>query len=929
MSTFIGRVVSSIIEKHDDFNQVLIVVPNQRAGLYIQQSIAQQLGKTVFAPRILTVQQFIQESSGRKLINPVMLQFLCYEAYLKSINNIQHESFATFLNWSGTLLADFNEIDHHLLPAREVFSNLAAIKEIDEWSFQSQDSLSAGQQLFQNFWKLFFPIYQELHKLLTEQHAGYAGALSKLVAEHPEKLNQWKNSHLYFVGINALTRAEEHILKTCKKTLSAHFYWDVDDYYFTPKYHEAGVFLRRYANSWAPEIKDQLQHRWAKQKNIYSYEVNGYTAQAKLAGKLLNDFQGKNDNFNQTALVLADEKLLIPVLTSLPNDIAGANLTLGYPSEQSTTFHFFIHLFALQEYFQKHSSTHIPYRWLIKLLSLPLSKKIFGNKKVTDAEQHINQENLVLINPALLHKLLCTGDVQNSLLNLMLKKWEHLPETCLNSWQKICSILFDLLSEELDKEFIYLFHQVLKNLNALDKHKLHIQELKTLKTLFKKLIKKEQIPFYGEPLSGLQIMGMLETRALSFDKIILLSLNEGTLPSDTGQNSFIPKDLKKHYQLPTSFEKNAIYAYHFYRLLQHSNEIHLIYNGSTESVNANEKSRFLTQLEIELPYAIQHHNTTTSFKLSNEEHSIILSEEDITSMKYLFEDVGLSATSINTYFNCPLNFYHKYLLNIQEPSEVEEIIEANAIGTIAHLILEEMLSPTLNKVLQKEYLLSQKSKIPTLVDQAFQKAFPQAKFDMGPNYIAKKVVCEQVDSFINRQVKELNDLPYPLTIIGLEERFEKTIELNGIQLKIKGTIDRIDSIGNTIRIIDYKSGKFEKESVSIRSGTQKNHHIPYQLIKSGADKANQLAFYFLGADHCPSIQNNTSNQSYELTAGMIGLNNIGEDLVATLNFKGESIVFNQSLEEHLIDSLQELVTELLTPNKVLKHNKNSTYCLVC
>lgn len=928
MNGFLKEVVSTIVNKHQSFEDVVIIVPSQRAGLYVKHLLAKELNKTVFSPRIETVQSFIQLSSELALVDPFELLFICYEAYLAVSKS--DESFGSFISWAPTLINDFNEIDHYLLDSKSVFGNLTQVKEIEEWSF-NEEILSEGQEKFQSFWDLLLPIYQKVNVCLNQEKKGYQGQITRIVAENLGTLKKWDKKNIYVVGVNALTSAEEIILKTLKTEYQASIFWDNDAYYLNNKAHEAGVFQRRYANSWAPEILNKVGQHFLKEKQITTYEVSGTSIQTKLAGNLLTQWIGKQ-GIEGTALVLADESLLIPAISSLPEKLTKANITMGYPAEQSPIFQLFKVLLKIQEqYLQQPNEKAIHHSLLKEILTHPVIGDLIPREKLEQVINNITKKNLVFLSLPAIKKVF--NDYQNliDLLSLALQPWKKLPEDCFVNWGKLSAALQQGITNKIDKELLFKFAGILKKLSNLANKHHYLNDLDVIKKFIQRLISKELIPFFGEPLQGLQIMGMLETRALDFEKLIVLSVNEGILPKGNSQPSFIPHDLKRFYKLPTYFEKDAIYAYHFYRLIQRAKEIHLVFNTAKDGLSKGEKSRFITQLELEYPNAIKHVTVDIPFQHQEVNDAIVKDQILVNKLAHYLAEKGLSPSALNTFLRCPKDFAIKYLLNVREPDNIEETLQDNSIGTVVHDVLENLFKPLLNKVITESHCLAMKDKVDTMIYESFQNKFPNVVLSHGPNFLAFEVAKKQVNGFIKRQLKEIK-ASAPITILGLEEEFNCQLIINEKTVRLKGIIDRIDRVGDQIRILDYKTGKVENDGLKISSkfGVQTSADNWLNHVFSwDKDKNNQLLFYLFAAQASGMVQD---YKHLNLTAGIIALNNVSEQAVFFLKDTDKRpLIWNQEFQDTVYCALQEVISSMTNPlaDSYEHIDRNVNYCLVC
>ncbi|HEV7230264.1 MAG TPA: PD-(D/E)XK nuclease family protein, partial [Bacteroidia bacterium] len=764
-----------------DLSSVCVVLPNRRGALFLKEYLSEQAGHTIFAPEIYSTEDFIYELSGLQIIDNTELLFELYSVYSATMQN-EADSFELFSKWAPTLIADFNELDRYLVDARQLFINLSSIREIENWSLNSTE-LTEFQINYIHFWESLGKYYHILRDKLRQENKAWQGLAYRYVSDHISTLidkQSWRMT--CFVGFNALNNAEEKIFTHLQREGKAELYWDADSYYLNDTGQEAGKFLRRYKSEFN---ENENKFRWTGEgllkgtKKIHVIGAAKNISQAKFAGTLLRDLQRKNQTMRSTALVLADENLLFPVLNSIPPEITDINVTMGYPlksTPMASLFHLLFQLHVNAEKFSKgkKGEKRFYHQDLTRLLRHPYIRQAFRDSDLVSALcKYVLDYNIVFIGLRQLEKF-CLASFPNQWNNLqaLLLPWVSVDDSFL-----ALEALVDMLRKtfrakenenqekhatSVETELLFQFSTFLKRLESLCRTYGHVTELKTLQTLFAQLAGISTIPFYGEPLLGLQVMGMLETRTLDFENIVLLSANENILPSGKAQNSFIPFDLKKLFGLPQYTDKDAVFAYHFYRLMQRAENVYLLYNTESDKFGDGEKSRYITQLLNELAKlnpAIQIEESLLSLNYSgeSEEPVVIVKDESVMVRLQVLAGKGLSPTLLNTFRKCPLKFYLHYVTGIRETEEVEEEIGADTMGTVIHEVLQALYTPFTGKNMVAADFGKLKEGLEKEVQKAFAAYFPEEVIRSGKNLLAYRVSLQFIRTFLDGEEKFLEN----------------------------------------------------------------------------------------------------------------------------------------------------------------------------
>lgn len=816
--TFLHRVVADVLANYPDFppENMRFVVPNQRAILFLKKYFAQLKSAPCIAPKFLSIQEFMEEVSQCKKIPELSLLFEFYDTY-QSHCPTPPDDFQTFMGWGKILLQDFNEIDQYLVEPSKIFPYLKAIKEVEHWSVSEE--LTPMQKKHLAFWNTLGDYYHAFTQKMTQRKQGYQGFLARKTVERlGEYLAQHKNKLHIFVGFNALTYSEEVIIQQVLEEAPSEIYWDIDREFVENPQHDAGFFVRKYFKHWK-----YFQHRepkwlhsdFSSPKKIQITGVPKNVNQAHYATELVR--QTLPEHLEKTALILADEDLFLPLVNSLSSLPITVNITMGYPLKQTPVSELF------RIFFRLHFSDSWYYKEVGALLSQPLIKRLLSERYVTQTLRQIQQKNRIFITQTHL-KEFATAE-QTPALEVLFPKEKI-------SAQKLvpqCIKLIFLLKKSLEKnkeqnaielEYLYQFYELFNQLEQLVQQFPFACEQKTLYHLYNDFLSKQKLDFQGEPLQGLQLMGMLESRTLDFENLIITSVNEGVLPSGNVQNSFIPFDVKNNVGLPTYKQRDAVFAYHFYRLLQRSQNVELIYNTEADGSKASEKSRFLMQLLCLDSPSVQVQERIITPKISSPTARPLLIEKDEKVMQRLQKiatETGFSPSALTTYIRNPIDFYQRSILGVTPVQEVEEIIENRSFGNIIHGVLEEFYAPFLGKIISGEEVKKRKKEVPALVLKHFEALYEKSAQHSGKNSLIISIISYYLEKFLTREEQLFSHTQVELLALEAPLQAYLPLEKLGIKIKLKGIADRIEKRNGVLHIVDYKTGKVTPNNVEIKS----------------------------------------------------------------------------------------------------------------
>ena len=891
----------------DQLSDTVIILPNKRAKVFLIEAIKNQLSQTVLAPEIISIEDFVQHIAGIRSVDAIEQLFEFYEVYLSITPTAQQQSFELFANWAKTLLQDFNEIDRYLLEPSHVLSYLKDIEDIKKWGIEVEDKT----QLLENyidFWKLLPNYYQSLYDHLLTKGIGYQGLIYREAVQNLiHFLKTVPNKQFVFAGFNALNAAEEKIVQELLFVGQAKIYWDADQTFFNDPYHDAGLFLRRFKENWKyykTHPFEWIVDDFSATKNIQVIGTPKSVGQAKIAGSILEQTiqNHPEKSLDKVAVVLGEESLLVPLLYSLPASVGALNITMGYSAKNNPAQILVAKLFKMHtnSLSRNNKGYVLYYKEVLDILTHPL---IEPYAKTRELVHLINANNYTFITH---QKLLDLNPDPSELFLLLFKKWETGAVPVLETIISLLETLKNNLSndneeEKITKAFVFAIFKVINKLITYYSKHQHIDKIETLYAIYKQVIDVAEVSFEGEPLNGLQIMGVLESRVLDFDTVIVTSMNEGKFPAGKSSNSFIPYDVKRELGLPTFKEKDAIYTYHFYHLLQRATNIYLLYNTESEGLDAGEKSRFITQLDVE---------RQPKHTLTQEIYNAVLpdtayipmevpkSSAVMSRLKEIAEQ-GFSPSALTKYIRNPIDFYFQKILRIREVEEVEESIALNTLGTIIHETLKTLYEPFIGRLISESDLQQCFKQIDAEVLKQFKLVYKEGEIKKGRNLLAFEVAKRNVSNFLKVELESVKK-GEQVQIIALEQSYERLLEHPKLPFPvlIKGNVDRIENRDGAIRIIDYKTGKVEKGTVTLRSWEDLTLDIKNEKI------IQVLAYAYM-------FEKEAKGEPIE--AGIISFKNLKEGFLP-FNFKSGKEETKNIEEETLTNYLEQIVlllTEIL------------------
>ena len=900
MITFLEETLAKIKEETSALSELVIILPSKRACGFLLNHLKSSADKTFFHPKISSIEDFIQEISNLKIIDPTELLFESYKVYLKVISNQEKDSFEVYSSWATPLLNDFNEIDRHLISTNSFFNYLSTIKNINHWGVQNEQTQLVKNYL--KFWNSLPSFYDLLRTELIHKNQGYQGLIYREAAENIEyyKSNSSNKTHI-FIGFNALNTSEQTIIQELLEVDQTRIYWDIDQFFYNDKIHNSSYFIRKYMSTWSFFKSNPIAYisdNYSSHKNIDIIEAQKNISQVKYIGDLLSKLN--ISELNQTAVVLADENLLIPLLHSIPKNVEKVNITMGISLKQFPITDFFILLITL------HNSATEQYHFkdVVTILNHPITSKIYPDS--SSIIERITANNLTYLS---IDKLLAlSSDKERPPLRLLFSSWNNNSARGLSVCLEIIDFFKNTNSLSIERAALYQVFNVFKKIEALNNKFEHFTSVKIFQQLFSEIINTTTIDYQGDAYNGLQIMGVLETRVLDFKNIIVASLNEGVLPSGKSNNSYITNDLKKEYHLPTYTEKDAIYTYHFFRLLHRAKNITLLYNNFSDGLSTGEKSRFISQIEFEENPRHKIRKSIISPAILNhkeELRSVEKTDDIIQKIKQIAKE-GFSPSSLTSYIRNPIDFYLQRVLKINQNKTVEETVAANTLGTIVHDTLEVFYKPLEGKNLKLDVLEAMKIKIASEIEKQFKKTYRDGIYDKGKNLIIFEVAKQFILNFINYEINDIKK-GNEIRILKIESKLAFDFPPNELDsvIRVKGKVDRMDEYNGTLRIIDYKTGVVEPRDLEISDWDTLTSDYKYS-------KALQVLAYALMANQTSNYEN--------IEAGIISFKRLKKGFIK-FTYKGahkQTNISQDVLDKYTLE-LRKLILEI--SNKVIPFNE--------
>ncbi|WP_312994561.1 PD-(D/E)XK nuclease family protein [Chryseobacterium flavum] len=883
---FLNKIIHELLAQNPDLSAFNIILPGKRPIVFIRR-ILEENNYSGFLPNFFTVEELINTIADQQLIQGIPLWLFSFDVY-RSLNLIPNDDFAEFLKWFPTLQKDWDDVLKFSESDEAVLQYMFDEERIKEWAQNLGEDDDVPRKKFLNFWQnmnVFLPVLKERLRAKDWATSGMIHESAKAKIDHFAKNT---SEQFVFCGFNAFTPVEEKLVRSLLQWDKAQCFFQADRYYFDDERQEAGKFLRNH-KTWK-EFDDNRAFQWIEDdfnqpKNIRVYEVSGNVTQTKVLPEIFKGIQDKT--FSNTAVVLLDENLL-PASLDVMHGIETLNITMGFPLKNLSFSNAIKRLFYLQKQLEKNKSSYY-YRDVFPILE-ELPKSVEDEQIINEFKAKIEERNIVYISGKLLYELL------NKLSYFGLLQKAVNTHDYLDMLIAFCQQVKWLDIDDIQYENVSHFENAFRIIkNQLTPYQIEIR-METLEILINQHINSESIDFQGEPLRGLQIMGLLETRLLNFENVIMLSVNEGKLPLGNSQNTYIPFDIRKFFDLHTFLENDSIYAYHFYRLIQDAKNVHLLYNALSSGVNTGEKSRFITQIEMESPHTIEH------LIIENSSEPIVTRPIEIPKTPIVLERLNkwkdkVSASHLTSYLYNPVDFYLSKILNTSETDEIEEELSVKNYGNLVHYSLQEVYEVIKGKVLKEIDLQSSIKEIDKYIEIAIEKLKHQPEFyEKGMNYIHKAIAKKVIENILRYDL-ELVKQGNKLEIIDIERRFENVDFYldNNDKISFFGFIDRIDKLNGTLRIIDYKTAKIKNLNVKIDE-----ENMDMYFHNSDRKQALQLCIYHYVVQNLPEFW------GFPIETGIWSFAEAKKGVV--------SLQFDKGNIEDAMKAVKSLILEILDPD---------------
>lgn len=933
MESFLKQAAEIVFKNHDlsELKNIQIILPSRRAVYFFKHEIASLSEKPFLAPQIHSIDDFVIKLSRLEVLDSIHLYFEIFELFLAFDSTL---TFEKFMSWAQILVKDFENIDQALVKNPHLlFRYMSEAQAIERWELKSDYDFSTSSLNYFDFFDKVSQVYENLKFKLLKNNTCYKGMAYRKVAEEIDFLiKDSPSTFFYFIGLNALSNAEEQIVSQLVKLHMADCIWDTDNYYVNSE-NKAGKKLRNYKFSkkfgtWS--IQSNLLK--TSKKDIQVFSVQNETLQTDIVSNLILESNQKSH-----VIVVLNENQFKPLLLNISQVTNDFNVSVGLPITNSDFFSLLNIFFEIQinSSFETDKTLNIHNKLFFKLIEHPQIKKLllldWGEKKYKNLKFELLKENVVFVN----QKKLLVKNLTVSILDLFFTDFEDNLNLIFQKWRDLASKIVDVLSTQKDEIEFAFIHILLNKLNLLEGIFLKHKEINLIsfKSLLIDVLKTENVPFTGETAAKVQIMSMLETRCLDFEYVSIISFNEGNLPSNQKSKSFIPFDAAEIFKMPLYSDQDAIMAYHFYRLLQRASHINFLYlKPGAEGLGSKEKSRFITQIEEELTkynenVTIEYPEIEFSGKniAQNDEINIEKTEELLIKIKFFLKNKGFSSSSLNDFLDCSLKFYWNRIEKIRKIEEISDTMGTDVFGNMVHYTLEELdKSLIINQTsVTKETLQELIIKVPDILEKVIKDKFSGFETRTGLNSIFKEIALKIIIDFFKSQIDNFKE---EFLVLATEKQFEHAltikIEESDIEVKLVGVADRVEFHENKLMIIDYKTGKVEANEL-----TFKINELGEVLKNSEKKKLRQLLIYrYLVLNNLESnpIFSSIIKPNIAIVPKIYSFRNIHTDL--ELAIEG----LNRDLNVYLIENLlADVVSNLLDKDIPFSKTENRKVCEYC
>lgn len=945
MKAFLEYVAEDLLGKYNgDLADIAVVFPNKRAALFLNKALASQSDRPIWSPAYITISDFFRQHSELQVADPIKAVCELYKSFI-SITG-KEETLDRFYGWGQLLLADFDDIDKNNADAERVFANIRDLHEYDDISYLTEeqrdilkrffgnfhDEESKLQRRFLDFWSHLYDIYVDFRKRLRNQGLAYEGMLYNEVIKKP--VIDFRYNRYVFVGFNVLQEVEKSLFTRMKHEGKAVFYWDFDNYYLNT--NEAGVYIRKYLDAFPNELSNSntdIYDNLARQKELTFISAPTENIQARYITEWLRKDSRIADG-NKTAIVLCNEGLLQTVIHCIPDEVKEVNVTTGYPLQQTPVASLVTQMFTL--FYSGYASKQDAYRlhYINIILRHPYSKYI--SKNAAGLLRELNDNKVfyakceILCRDAGLSQLF--GDIaHDSDNNLQITNW-------IKAVVKLIATNGAKDKNQLFQESLFRMYTLLNRLSDLiSTGDLDIDKT-TLQRFVNQLVNSTSIPFHGEPAVGVQIMGVLETRNLDFNHVLILSCNEGNMPKGVDDSSFIPHAVRKAYGLTTIDNKVAIYSYYFHSLIQRAKDVTILYNNSTEGAKTGEMSRFMLQLMVELGQPIRR-KTLQAGQTPVSYDTAAIKKNDVI-MERLRGMNTFSPTAINKYIRCQMMFYYNYVAGIKEQDDNDEDnIDNRIFGNIFHRAAQLMYEKLLPKYIMSHDIIDKLKRNKNAITEVVEQAISEELFNMPegtvrhPELNGLQLINREVIIRYLGRLLDIDRRMVPFGVLAHETKVYKNYLVKTseekLSIRVGGRIDRLDEVGigtasQHLRVVDYKTGTglagdlksmediFDAKNIRSKHSDYVLQAVIYSIIESTDD-----------TEYNP--------EQKPVSPALLFIQHTGRDNYSPVLSVGGELITDAKRQcgEKFEELLKDKLSELYEPNTPFIPTEDRQICAIC
>ena len=786
MNLFFKNVVEKSLDL-DDLENTIIILPNRRSKIFLKEAIQKKLNKISLSPEIYSIDDFMERVSDKNESERTTLLFHLYESYMEVSNTKDLEDYNSFRKWANVLLTDIMDIQMSNNCPVEIFIAMFEIKKI--MSINEEEDFNLG------FWRMLPKISDVFIKKLEKNNLSNKG-LVHLEAEKNITLYSKAHQHynFLFVGLNSLSNIEAQVIEYLLSNNKTKICWDCDSSFTNNSISQAGYFFRKYKREWSYYKTNAFNYEHQslnEKKRIDIYPATKNINQINIVSNILKSNKGR------TAVILPNKQLVFPLLNAIPKKIVSFNLSLSMPMSEMPLIKLFNLIFHL---YGGRGGSSFYFKDVLKITENNIFNLIFDDHK----DIHLLNGKIKYFNATYLSKKF----IKSLKLSEIEKIFNMSNKTIINDLLSLTDLCEAKLDMEIYYEQILSIRKVLFIIQKFNNNYNFDISLRSTKEIFNDILKNQNINIYGDLNADIQIMGLLESRALEFDNVIFCSANEGVLPKNNFSNSLLTYDLRKKYDIPTIDEADAREAYDFYRLMFKAKNISLIYNSVSEGVNSSEKSRFIYQLELlnNKNYEIKYYNAQFEMPKKQTIDYVFSKSSEVIKKLQEISDSGFSPSSLIRYMDDPINFFDNYLLKTDEEKNVIENPEALGVGRIFHNSLQDLYEPLVGKSLTVSQLNGNNKRLEKVIGKRFEEEYGQ-NFMRGKNLIVFDVLKMAIKTLIDLDIKKIKS-GIDIKIISIEEHVSSvfTTKKSKIKYNLRGFIDRVQTENGQLKIIDYKTG---------------------------------------------------------------------------------------------------------------------------